>query len=150
MTFASARQIAARLNIDVGQDTEFRNLRMEVALNTWLCDNGKLNIKAANIEWPRGGGGRGMMFASQFRPAPSRDLVEEETDIKVKNWLEEQGGTDLKWVTFVDEAQITLGGIQPQRCDIKWKEEEYLSPKDFLEVLSRSSRRVVIPRGGMY
>ena len=32
-----------------------------------------------------------MMFASQFRPVPSRDLVEEETDIKVKNWLEEQG-----------------------------------------------------------
>ena len=49
MTFASARQIAACLNIDVGQDTKFRNLRMEVALNNRL-DNGKLNIKAANIE----------------------------------------------------------------------------------------------------
>jgi hypothetical protein len=48
-----------------------------------------------------------------------RLLAISETDLKVKDWLVEQGGTNLKWVSFLDEAQITLGGIQPQRSGHK-------------------------------
>ncbi len=123
MTFAAARQVAAHLHIDVGDDAEHNNMHMEFPINTWLHDNGKLDIKSANIEWPRGSGERGIIFISKFCQVYATDsgnIMEDESDIEVKKWLEEQGAMGLRWVSFLDTQKITLGGIQPQRCDIKW------------------------------
>src|SRR5262245_32958689 len=96
MNFATARQLASTLGIDLGDDTKQNNLRMEFPINNWLADNGKLNCKAGVLQWPQDGGEWGLIFLSQFRYADWTkpcNLVEDEKDIEVKKWLEGLGAS---------------------------------------------------------
>jgi hypothetical protein len=74
INLSTARKVAQRLNIDVGEDTLFNNSHMEWPINNWLHDNGKLHILSAVIKWPKRDGEYGVFFICRFRedndPAP--------------------------------------------------------------------------------
>jgi len=91
------------------------------------------HIKSAAIPWPDDEGTpncqMGLIFISHFHPwvvGESIQLAQREKDLEVRKWLEESGGlgVDLKhqlqWVSLLDTKLITLNGIRPQRCDLKW------------------------------
>ncbi|KAF9232553.1 hypothetical protein BU15DRAFT_81120 [Melanogaster broomeanus] len=130
-----ARELNKVLGID---DSPYEDLRMYWAVNDWLVDNDKLHILCRCREWPptRDGKPR-VFFFTQFhewyagwkRP----EVLEREEDLDVKRWLEENGATDVQWVTLDDYYGFTRGGTRPWKWNRAQIEFKTVSPEEFLE-----------------
>ncbi|KAF9234132.1 hypothetical protein BU15DRAFT_79384 [Melanogaster broomeanus] len=108
------------------------------AVNDWLVDNDKLHILCRCREWPPTRDGKPhVFFFTQFhewyagwkRP----EVLEREEDLDVKRWLEENGATDVQWVTLDDYYGFTRGGTRPWKWDRAQIEFKTISPEEFLE-----------------
>ncbi|KAG2127999.1 hypothetical protein DEU56DRAFT_903183 [Suillus clintonianus] len=110
MSPSSARAINKTLGIN---DSEYKDGQLEIPINTWLKDN-KPDILSGCLTW-------------QFDPLSSRvfffthfcdDWVwpeEDEEDLRVKNWLKENGATDMtEWIALWDEYGFTHYGLKPR------------------------------------
>jgi hypothetical protein len=159
MPYDAARQLASNLGIDTGPDTKLHNGRMEYPFNNWLHDQGMLHVKSAVISWPDDtpSSQLGLTFISHFRRpdwvmGESIELAQREQDLEVRKWLEESGGVEpkhLQWISLLDTKRITLNGMKPRRCDIKWPDgfisnEEFKVAHEAQRERTRESRMAVI------
>ncbi|KAG5639865.1 hypothetical protein DXG03_002755 [Asterophora parasitica] len=138
MGLEAAVCIAESLQIDIGEPTEFNKQHMEWPINDWLSDHGMLHVKAAFLEWPRGEGRRpGMFFLTKSRQVPYAqpvdDLAEEPNDVKVKDWLKQNGAGDVEWLSLLDCYNITLLGAEPKRTGTKFK--QYATEEEFAKAM---------------
>ena len=141
VNFSSARKVAQRLNIDVGEDTFQNNCRMEWPINNWLYVNGQLHIKSAMVKWPLNDGEYGIFFITKFwqesDPAPN-DLMEGGNDLAVKRWLMGLGAEGMQWVSMSDRYGITMDGIHPQFSNVRYGGE--VTIEEILEQVKGASR----------
>ncbi|KAG2142933.1 hypothetical protein DEU56DRAFT_979398 [Suillus clintonianus] len=108
MSPSSARTVNKTLGIN---DTQFKDGQLKIPINNWLADN-KPDVLSGCLTW-------------QFDPLSSRvfffthfcdDWVwpeEDEEDLRVKNWLKENGATDTEWIALYDEYGFTHFGLKP-------------------------------------
>ncbi|KAG5649787.1 hypothetical protein H0H81_002045 [Sphagnurus paluster] len=123
MSLEAAHRLAQKLEINIGEATDFNLRHMEWPINDWLYDRGMLHLKASLLTWPRGTECHGMFFLTKHREGLQRsldDLKEEAKDLEVKAWLEENGADNLVWVSLWDTLKITLMGVQPVYTGFKF------------------------------
>ncbi|KAF8966883.1 hypothetical protein BDZ97DRAFT_1805703, partial [Flammula alnicola] len=117
MSFSTVHKIMEALKIPNLHDCEDNML--EFPINYWLCEQNKMDVLAAYIEWDDQ---PGMMLVSSFKWVEnglpdSGDLKEGELDEAIaKKWLIDEADVkpeELKWITLVDDQRITLNGIRP-------------------------------------
>lgn len=120
VTLPVLRNIAQKLEMDLGEDTVPNTGNYPRYVNNWLydhkLDNTIPNVKAGGVDWPLGSMQFGVIFVSKFvRKQYFVPLEEDAEDLKVKAWLEGVGADMVQWATLEDTTGMTLDGTQPQK-----------------------------------
>ncbi|KAG2128000.1 hypothetical protein DEU56DRAFT_525833 [Suillus clintonianus] len=134
MSPSSARTFNRTLGIN---DSRFEDGHLETPINNWLAEN-KPDVLCGCLTWLFDPRISRVFFFTHFCDSMERP-EEDEEDLRVKNWLQENGATGVEWQTFYDNNGFTRFGLRPSSKPRDWVVEEMTVEK----YLSRNRRKLV-------
>ncbi|KAG2142932.1 hypothetical protein DEU56DRAFT_939038 [Suillus clintonianus] len=134
MSPSSARTVNRTLGIN---DSRFEDSHLDTPINNWLAEN-KPDVLGSCLTWVLDPHIGRVFFFTHF--CDSREQLEEdEEDLRVKNWLQENGATGVEWIALYDKYGFTRFGLRPSSMPRDWVVEEMTVEK----YLSRNRRKLV-------